>query len=53
MACTTGGCSVATEELCYGLRISVVQLPANDKLLTAEALKVVGPQAFGLEDLAT
>lgn len=49
--CVTGGCSVATEELCYGLRLAVVQLPANNKLLTAEALEVVGPQAFDLGDL--
>ncbi|KAL3159203.1 hypothetical protein ABBQ32_011184 [Trebouxia sp. C0010 RCD-2024] len=45
------GHSVATEELCYGLRLSVVRLPADAKLLTPEALEIVGPQAFGFEDL--
>ncbi|KAL3151690.1 hypothetical protein ABBQ38_012674 [Trebouxia sp. C0009 RCD-2024] len=44
------GHSVATEELCYGLRLSVVRLPANTKLLTPEVLEIIGPQAFGLED---
>lgn len=48
---STGGHSVATEELCYGLRLSVVRLPADAKLLTPEALEIVGPQAFGFEDL--
>lgn len=47
----TGGHSIATEELCYGLRLSVVRLPANAKLLTPEALDIVGPQAFGFGNL--
>ena len=43
-----GAHPAATEELRYGLRLSVLWLPANPKLLTAEALQIVGPQAFGL-----
>ena len=43
-----GGHPAATEELRYGLRLSVVKLPADLKLLTPEALKIVGPRAFGL-----
>lgn len=39
---------MATEELRYGLRLSVLRLPADAKLLTPQALKIVGPQAFGL-----
>lgn len=39
---------MSTEELHYGLRLSVVALPAPPQLTTAEALAVVGPEAFGL-----
>ena len=47
-----GGSPVATEELRYGLRLAVICLPADPKLLTPEALKIVGPKAFGFLDLA-
>ncbi|CAN5619256.1 DUF917 domain-containing protein [soil metagenome] len=43
------GTPVTTEELRYGLRVTVVCLGAPDELKTAEALKVVGPGAFGLD----
>jgi hypothetical protein len=45
---SAGGRAVSTEELRYGLRLSVVALPAPPQLTTAKALAVVGPEAFGL-----
>ena len=48
---TAGGNPMATEELRYGLRLSIICLPADPKLLTLEALKIVVPQAFGFVDL--
>ena len=44
---TASGRAVATEELRYGLRLSVITLPAHALLLTPEALAVAGPAAFG------
>ncbi|CAK0783618.1 hypothetical protein CVIRNUC_006817 [Coccomyxa viridis] len=44
---TDGGTPVSTEGLRYGLRVSVLALPAHPMLKTQEALAVVGPQAFG------
>ncbi len=44
-----GGEAVATEELRYGLRLAVLLLPAHPLLKTPEALRVVGPQAFGYQ----
>lgn len=46
-----GGKAIATEELRYALRMSVVEIPADGKLLTPEALEVVGQKAFRLQDL--
>eukprot|EP00887_Chlorella_sp_A99_P003440 scaffold7.g3440.t1 len=46
---TQTGLPVATEEVRYGLRLSVVGLPAHPLLRSAEALTVVGPAAFGLD----
>ena len=46
----SGGHPAATEELRYGLRLSIVCLPADPKLLTPDALEVVGPKALGLGD---
>lgn len=48
-AAITGGQAIQTEDLRYGLRVSIVGLPAHPLLRTPEALKVVGPAAFGLE----
>ncbi|XP_066282728.1 uncharacterized protein [Branchiostoma lanceolatum] len=41
------GTPIATEEQRYGLRVAVLVLPAPPLLCTPQALKVVGPQAFG------
>lgn len=49
---TGSGAAVATEELRYGLLVSVVVLPAHPLLCTPEALQVVGPAAFGYEGVA-
>ena len=38
---------IATEEVRYGLRVSILGIPAPPLLKTPTALKVVGPQAFG------
>ena len=43
------GVPVTTEQVRYGLRVSVVILPANPLLKTPQALKVVGPRAFGFD----
>lgn len=45
------GRPIQTEEMRYGLRLSVVALPAHPLLRSAEALKVVGPAAFGYSDV--
>ena len=47
----TKGFPITTEVVRYGLRVGVVALPANPRLLTPRAMEVVGPAAFGLEDL--
>lgn len=44
---TSSGAAVATEDLRYGLVVSVLVLPAHPLLRTGAALKVVGPAAFG------
>eukprot|EP00884_Botryococcus_braunii_P006537 jgi/Botrbrau1/15885/Bobra.40_1s0068.1 len=49
---TDGGRPVQTEEVRYGLRASLLLLPAPPLLRTAEALAVVGPAAFGYPDVA-
>lgn len=46
---SAGGRAVSTEELRYGLHLSVVALPAPPQLTTAKALTVVGPGAFGMD----
>ncbi|MBI1800601.1 MAG: DUF917 domain-containing protein [Chloroflexi bacterium] len=40
---------VTTELLRYGLRVTVVGIPAPPQLQTARALEFVGPQAFGYD----
>ncbi|KAL6045895.1 N-methylhydantoinase A/oxoprolinase/acetone carboxylase beta subunit [Balamuthia mandrillaris] len=43
------GENVFTEDVRYGLRVSVLAQPANPLLTTAEGLQVVGPAAFGYD----
>ena len=43
------GTPIQTEELRYGLRVAAMVFPAEKKLLTEAAIKVVGPRAFGYE----
>ncbi len=42
---------ITTEQLRYGLRITVLGIPCSDKLRTQAALKVVGPAAFGYPEV--
>lgn len=48
---SANGLPVATEEMRYGLLVSVLALPAHPLLRTPEALDCVGPAAFGFGDL--
>ena len=43
------GDPITTEAVRYGMRVGAVVLPANPMLKTAEALKFVGPKAFGFD----
>lgn len=45
------GLPITTEMLRYGQRIAVLGLPAHGLMRTPEALKVVGPAAFGYDDI--
>ena len=45
------GLPITTEMLRYGQRIAVLGLPAHSLMRSAEALKVVGPAAFGYADI--
>ncbi|MGJ8586078.1 MAG: DUF917 domain-containing protein [Marinosulfonomonas sp.] len=45
------GLPITTEMLRYGQRIAVLGLPAHGLLRTPEALRVVGPAAFGYDDI--
>jgi DUF917 family protein len=45
------GMPITTEVLRYGQRVAVLALPCHSLLRTAEALAVVGPQAFGYPDV--
>ncbi|ARW16553.1 DUF917 domain-containing protein [Komagataeibacter europaeus] len=42
---------ITTELVKYGLPVAVIGLPAHDLLRTAQALDVVGPQAFGYAEI--
>ena len=42
---------ITTEMLRYGQQLATVALPAHALMKTPEALKVVGPKAFGYPDL--
>ena len=43
---------ITTEIVRYGLRVTVLGIPAPAMLKTAEALAVIGPGAFGYADVA-
>ncbi|MCL4162377.1 UNVERIFIED_CONTAM: hypothetical protein GTU68_045347 [Idotea baltica] len=43
------GEAITTEMLRFGQRVAVVALPCHQLLRSPEALKVVGPEAFGLD----
>ncbi len=45
------GLPITTELLRYGQRIAILALPCHDLLRSNEALKVIGPAAFGYHDL--
>jgi len=42
---------ILTEEMRFGIRVAIVVLPAHPHYRSAEALKDVGPQAFGYSEL--
>ena len=48
---TETGDPITTEELRYGLRITLLAIPCTDKFRTPEALEVVGPTAFGYPEV--
>ncbi len=48
---TETGEPITTEQLRYGLRVTVLGIPCSDKLRTPAALQVVGPAAFGYGDV--
>lgn len=43
------GEAISNEDVRHGAKVTVVTLQANPLLLTEEALKVVGPRAFGYD----
>ena len=48
---TESGEPITTEQLRYGLRVTVLGIPCSDKLRTPAALQVVGPTAFGYPEV--
>jgi DUF917 family protein len=48
---TETGEPITTEQLRYGLRVTVLGIPCSDKLRTPQALQVVGPAAFGYPEV--
>ena len=46
---TDSGVALQTEDLKYGVRVSILVIPANEKLMMEAYLKVVGPKAFGYD----
>jgi DUF917 family protein len=48
---TESGEPVTTEQLRYGLRVTVLGIPCSDKLRTPRALEVIGPTAFGYPEV--
>ncbi len=47
--CMCTGDAITTELIRYGLRVGVVVFPASHMLKTEQALKFVGPAAFGFD----
>ncbi|CAN5616384.1 DUF917 domain-containing protein [soil metagenome] len=47
---TDRGTPITTEVLRYGLRATVIGIPAPPQLTTEQALRYVGPQAFGYDE---
>jgi uncharacterized protein len=45
------GHAITTDSLRYGQRVAILALPCHPLLRTPEALAVVGPHCFGLEDV--
>lgn len=45
------GLPITTEMLRYGQRIAILGLPAHELMRSPEALEVVGPKAFGYDDI--
>jgi DUF917 family protein len=45
-----GGTPITTEVVRYGLRVTVIGIPAPPQLKTEQALRYVGPQAFGYDE---
>jgi uncharacterized protein len=43
------GTPITTEVVRYGLRVTIIGIPAPAQLTTPQALKCVGPQAFGYD----
>ena len=43
------GEAIGSQDLRYGLRVNVIALPAHPLWLTEKALKVGGPEGFGLD----
>ena len=48
---TESGEPITTEQLRYGLRVTILGIPCTDMFRNAKALKVVGPAAFGYPDV--
>lgn len=48
---TETGEPITTEQLRYGLRVTMLGIPCTDKFRTPQALKVIGPAAFGYPDV--
>jgi len=48
---TDTGEPITTEQLRYGLRVTVLAIPCTDQFRTEAALKIVGPSAFGYHDV--
>ena len=42
---------IPTEDVRYGQRVAVLTLPCHPLLKTPQALKIVGPQAFGYDNV--
>ena len=45
------GLPITTEMLRYGQRVAVLGLPSHPLMRSADALRVVGPKAFGYDDI--